>query len=607
MNKQDRGAARPAQPASQNKAAGRAFFQPRAAHPAQRWGPVAALTLVAAATLGGCGGGIDAGGSTPSPLSLSDRRPLSAEFTSRTAVSYSPYRSSTSESDLGREVITAANVLQDLRLINASGIGMIRLFSSRGFAETVLTVIRDNNLNMKVMLGAYVNPATSAVAEADNQAELTKAIALANSHRGTVEAVSVGNETMVEWSSHKVDVAVMARYLLQVRSAIRQPVTTDDNWLFWASVPKAIANVVDFAAVHSYPILDTFYDPLLWDWRFKSTAANQRPAAMVAGAVTEAKRQFGKAREAFDKLNLPGFPMVIGETGWTARDAGGGPVLNFRAHPVNQKMYFDALQAWAIEGRNSVHGPKAMFYFQAFDEPWKQGDDGWGLFNKDRQARYTVQSLGTCGVTWVCEAGGLTAADAVSWVAPTVASPVTANRYTLYSEAEVPGEVRPTGLRWDPFALTGYANTTATAASGDGNTSFEITPNPVNFGWGLFTYSAAGVTDNLSAYAGGRLNFSVKSDSYPGKIEVGISTDTEDRDVQEAYVRVGPGDFGYCNTNAWCTVSIPVSAFLAANPKLDLRMVSFRFIIADRYSFTGKPPNTTGLPKLYVDGIHWAK
>ena len=99
----------------------------------------------------------------------------------------------------------------------------------------------------------------------------------------------------------------------------------------------------------------------------------------------------------------------------------------------------------------------------------------------------------------------------------------------------------------------------------------------------------------------------MRSDSYPGRIEIGISTDTDDRDIQEAYLTVGPGDYGYCNTNQWCSVSIPVSAFLAANPKLDLRLVSFRFIIADRYSFTGKPLDTTGLPRISIDGLYWSK
>jgi exo-beta-1,3-glucanase (GH17 family) len=59
----------------------------------------------------------------------------------------------------------------------------------------------------------------------------------------------------------------------------QQPVTTNDNWLFWASVPKAIAEVVDFAAVHTYPFLDTFYNPTAYDWRQKHVpeASARRP------------------------------------------------------------------------------------------------------------------------------------------------------------------------------------------------------------------------------------------------------------------------------------------------------------------------------------------
>jgi exo-beta-1,3-glucanase (GH17 family) len=501
------------------------------------------LSLALAALLvSACGGGGGAtGGYTPLAQSQTDRRALSAAFVSRPAVSYSPYRSSVTEADLSKEVITPANVLQDLKLIRASGIGVIRLFSSRGFAETVLKVIRDNKLDLRVLLGAYPNPVTNAAAEADNQAELDRCIVLANAYADVVDAVSVGNEVMVTWSTHKIDVKVMAAYLQKVRNAIKQPVTTDDNWLFWAAVPKVIADVVDFASVHTYPLLDTFYDPTLWDWRLKSTATDQRASAMVTAAVNEAKRQFGEAQAAFDKLNLPDFPMIVGETGWTAVDVAGGPALAFRAHPVNQKLYFDALQAWAAEGRRaSSHGPKSVIYFQAFDEPWKGSDDGWGLFNTKRQARYVVQSLGSCGVTWECEPGSYTAASAVKWEAPVVNAAVSASRYALYSEASVAGEARATGLRWDPFGFTAYRDDNSTAAPGDGALNFEITPNPQDYGWGLFLYSGAGVTANLSGFATGRLNFSVKSDSYPGKIEVGISTDTEDRDVQEAFIQIAP-------------------------------------------------------------------
>jgi len=578
-------------------------------------GRVRRLSLLALATgvavlgtlgLAACGGG-DSGGYTPTAVSQTDRRPLPESLLTRASVNYSPYRTSRSVNDLGAEVITPANVLQDLRLIQATGIGSIRLFSSRAFARTVLEVIRDNNLNLVVQLGAYPNPITGQAADADNLAELDACIALANAFPTIVVAVSVGNETMVEWSAHKVAVADMARYIKRVRDAVRQPVTTNDNFLFWASVPPAIAEVVDYAAVHVYPFLDTFYNPSAFDWRQKATPEAQRARAMVDAAVAEAKSQFERARKGLNMLNLAHIPMVIGETGWAAVDTAGGPNLAFRAHPVNQKLYFDAMQRWAQEGRRDVQGPKAVFFFQAFDEPWKQGDDGWGLFNAQRQARYTVQGLGTCGVTWACEAGSYTDADAVKWVAPTLNPAITAPRHTLFADTVTAGEDRASGLRWDPFANTGYAVSSVGAASPDGGSHFEITPNPVDYGWGLFHYSGTGALANLSGFDKGQIKFLVRSDGYPGKIEVGISTDTEDRDIQEAFVQFGPGEYGYCNSNSWCQVSIPVSALLAANPKLDLRFVNFRFIVADRFSFTGKPLNQTGLPLLRIDGLHWSK
>jgi exo-beta-1,3-glucanase (GH17 family) len=568
------------------------------------------VAAAGAATLGlaGCGGNGDSGGYTPQAVSqTSDRRELPQSLLTRSAINYSPYRTSSKVEDLSKEVITAANVLQDLRLIQATGIGSIRLFSSRAFARTVLEVIRDNNLDLVVQLGTYPNPVTGPAAEADNMAELNAGIALANAFPTIVVAVSVGNETMVEWSAHKVAVADMARYIKHVRSAIRQPVTTNDNWLFWASVPKAIAEVVDYAAVHVYPFLDTFYNPTAYDWRQKSVAEPQRAQAMMDATLAEAKAQFNRARKGLELVNLGSLPMVIGETGWAAVDTAGGPNLAFRAHPVNQKIYFDALQQWAREGRRDAQGPKAIFLFQAFDEPWKQGDDGWGLFNARREARYAVQSLGTCGVTWTCEAGNYTAADAVKWVPPTLNAAVTANRYTLFADTVVAGENRATGLRWDPFASTSYRETNVGLASPDGGVHFEVTPTPVDYGWGLFNYSGTGVTTNLSNFANGQLKFQVRSDGYPGKLEVGISTDTEDRDGQEAYLQIAPGQFGYCNTNSWCEVSIPISAFVAANPKLDLRYVNFRFIVADRFSFTGKPLNQTGLPNIRIDGLHWSR
>ena len=562
----------------------------------------AVLTSIVAAGLSAilvaCGGG----GTTP--ISGVQIRPLSAEFTARKAVAYSPYRTAANVDGLAGEVITPANIKQDLDLLVAAGFGLIRLFDSDDkVGKQTLQVIRANNLNIKVQLGVYVQSGNDNF----NQAQLARAVALANTYRDIVLAVSVGNENMVVWSFNKISPEVMAGYISKVRSQITQPTTTDDNYLFWVASPTVVTDVIDFAALHTYPELDTYFDPTRWDWKLKDVPAAQRAAAMMDAAVAEAKRQYSEGRAALDSKGLSYMPIIIGETGWNAVDLGRLP---FRAHPVNQKMYLDRLNAWAAEGRVGA-GPKAVVYFEAFDEPWKLGDDKWGLFNVKREARFAVQSLGQCGVTWVCEPGAYTAADAAYFVTPVVGPQVTQNKYTLFSDAALTAsELRPSGLRWDAFDGDSVfaPEVTTSSAPGDAALSIEITPRPKIYGWGYLNQSSStpALSANLAGYAAGSLYFSVKT-TYAGKIEIGISSDTQDRTIEEAYLQIGNGDYGYCNTGAWCSVRIPLSAFLAANPKLDLSLILSRFIIADRYAFTGKTSNSNITTKINIDAIYWAK
>ena len=78
---------------------------------------VSGLALAATFGLAGCGGG-ESGGYTPSAVSqTAERRAFPAALANRASVNYSPYRTARNESELGSEVITPANVLQDLRLV----------------------------------------------------------------------------------------------------------------------------------------------------------------------------------------------------------------------------------------------------------------------------------------------------------------------------------------------------------------------------------------------------------------------------------------------------------------------------------------------------------
>ena len=559
-----------------------------------------AAFLVSTLALAGCGGG----GSTPQTHDGAVR-PLSAEFTSRKAVAYSPYRTAANVDGLAAEVIPKANIKQDLDLLVAAGFGLIRVFdSSDKVAKQTLEVIRDNNLDIKMQLGLFMQSGD----EVFNQNEIARGVALANAFPDIVLGVSVGNETMVSWSFNKIDPKVMRGYLKRVRDQITQPVTTDDNYAFWRDTDATITDVVDYAALHTYPELDTVFvpEPGLFDWRLKEVPEAQRAAAMMDAAIGEARFQYNLARNHLDRLGRADIPIVIGETGWNAVDVG---ALKFRAHPVNQKMYLDRLQAWAAEGRAGA-GPKAVFYFEAFDEPWKQGDDKWGLFNVARKARYAVKDFFPPAM-WVPgdasepATASLTDASALHWKAPNVNPAVTADRYVIFADTVGASDVRETGLQFDPFVKT-FWQTVADAAPGDAPSGLEIDPRPEVWGWGMLYQSRAGVTTNLSNFANGRLNFSIKT-TYPGAIEVAVLSDTEEKGAVEAYVQLAPGDYGHCNTGAWCQVSIPVADIVAKNPNLDLRMVTGRFVIADRYANTGKASGANITTKLTIDAVVWTK
>jgi hypothetical protein len=328
---------------------------------------------------------------------------------------------------------------------------------------------------------------------------------------------------------------------------------------------------------------------------------------MMNAAMVATRSQYQMVRDSLDRKGLRNMPIVIGETGWNAEDVNG---LRFRTSPVNQKMYFSRLATWRAEGRVGS-GPANVFYFEAFDEPWKGGDDKWGLFNVNRQARCVVQAL---SATYTPETGVSCADTNVNaFIAPAPKSPFVSSQYTVFSDA--PGATPANTFVALAFANggAGYGNTASNvAAPGDGSVGMEVirqVPLPIE-GWGVFFRPDPDGYDsrNLLSYsATGAIKFWIKTD-YPGKLEIGLSTDTAQGEVQEAYILLPSGSsYGYVNDNTWRQVTIPLQAFQAANPKIDLSMVLNPFVIADRYSNTGTPLGSNFQNKLYVDGIVWTK
>jgi exo-beta-1,3-glucanase (GH17 family) len=577
---------------------------------------LAALALTAAALLTACGGGGSVAVDAPqSAVATTNLRELPAEYLARKAVNYSPFRTGNRDT----ETPTEAQIKEDLDLLVAGNFKLIRLFdSSVKVANLTLEVIEKNNLDIKVQLGAYVNsfkyvynPPVIASIKAANIAELDRLIALATNpkFKDIILAVSVGNETMVSWSIVPIDPEDMVGYISYVRARVTQPVTTDDNFVFYAEIPKRISDLIDFASIHTYAEIDTQYpeSPYYWDWRQEGIPVvggdkTARATAMMNASMVATRAQFQMVRDSLDRKGLRNMPIVIGETGWNAVDVNN---LRFRAGPVNQKMFFTRLETWRAEGRVGP-GPANVFYFEAFDEPWKGSDDKWGLFNVQRQARCVIQAVST---TYIPEPGVSCAdADVVAFVTPVANSPFTATAYpVLNSTTALP----VTGLKIDAFDGDSATRAIVTPfpVSADGGQSILITPTPKDYGWGLLFYSTIPYgSENLSEFATatGRVNVLVKT-AYPGKFEIGVSTDTASGDVQEAYLQIGSGSYGYVNDDGWHLVSIPVLDFLAVNPKLDFSRVLSRFVIADRYEKTGKPLKSNITTPITIDGISWSK
>lgn len=306
-------------------------------------------------------------------------------------INYGPYRAA---GPGGGEMPTDAQVLEDLQLMESAGFNLVRLFGSDDVSDKILRLAAANATSLKFQLGIYLQGAFAPSCDDPvNRAQIARGILLANSYANVV-TVSVGNETSF---ANNLPVSCLEEYVRTVRSQITQPVTADDDFSFYAgraanrSLPDAVLRQVDFVAIHMYPLSN----PAGWDWQQQAVPAGfDRAAAMMNAALDysmEAYRAVSDYRYvgADGQLQQTGAtrPIVVGETGWKAVQTNPASSIEaYAARPANAKWYYDLMRGW--EG--SSGGPATIFYFVAFDEAWKGIDDGWGVWDAARRARYAL-------------------------------------------------------------------------------------------------------------------------------------------------------------------------------------------------------------------------
>jgi exo-beta-1,3-glucanase (GH17 family) len=339
------------------------------------------------------------------------RRPLPAIYSTGKAVNYSPYR--TEGGPITLEVPSDAEILQDLTLLDLAGFDLLRLFGARApatdvVAEKILRIAAENFPNMKFQLGVELKGLTSC-SQTDNDYNIAYLISNLSKYPNVV-TISVGNET--SFFSRYMPLPCLESYIRTIRSQVTQPVTADDDWTFYAGKstfetservpvkPDTILALIDFASIHMYPFSYT-----VWDWQQTSVPAGPaRAEAMMEQSLVALKEWYGEVVN-YQYVGADGvtvsvgdsMPITVGETGWKARQTNpAAEIETYAAREENAKWYVDLLYgnpggypAW----QGSADGPPMIFYFEAFDETWKGIDDGWGLWDITRQARYALCGL----------------------------------------------------------------------------------------------------------------------------------------------------------------------------------------------------------------------
>lgn len=283
-------------------------------------------------------------------------------------ISYSAYRDGEGPDQGG--ITSKAHILEDLKLLSKRW-KLIRMYGADAQSRNVLEVIRDNNLPIKVMQGAWISGHQTAQ---ENNQQIEQVIDLANKFGDIVVAVNVGNEIFVDWSWHKVgDMDEVISDIRKVRANIRQPVTVNDDYNFWNKPhSEKIAREVDFIGLHAYAFWNnkTIDEAMDWTQSIYQDIQQRHPHHLIAYT----------------------------ETGWpTSRvydDSYEGQLIG-RANEINQQKFFQQYDAWV--NQNKI----ISLYFSAFDEKWKGGFDGenpmdkaekhWGIYYSDRSPKSSLK------------------------------------------------------------------------------------------------------------------------------------------------------------------------------------------------------------------------
>lgn len=342
------------------------------------------------------------------------------------AISFGSYR------EKSRDIQPSlAELKEDVKLLSAMGIKVLRTYNVYlDEATNLLKVIRelkneDPTFEMYLMLGAWIDcknawtdlPDRIRNEESERNArEINRAVELAKEYPDIVKIIAVGNEAMVHWATeYYVEPAIILKWVNHLQELKKNGdlpetlwITSSDNFASWGGGGSeyhnddlnALIEAVDYISMHTYPMHDTHYNPRFWGVRASEKSHNDidKIHAAMTRSRNYAINQYNSVVAYMRSIGVEK-PVHVGETGWaTISNEHYGPDGSRAVDEYKSGIYHKAMRDWSDSLGIS------LFYFEAFDEQWKDAknplgsENHFGLINLQSQAKYAIWDLVDAGV-----------------------------------------------------------------------------------------------------------------------------------------------------------------------------------------------------------------
>ncbi|MEP0006971.1 MAG: glycosyl hydrolase family 17 [Balneola sp.] len=342
------------------------------------------------------------------------------------AISYSGYR------ELSRDVVpTIEELKEDMLLLEAMGIKIVRTYNV--YLEAVPRLLEaiselkkeDPEFEMYVMMGAWIDAKNAWTEKPDrirdedsprNTKEIERAVNLAVKYPDIVKIIAVGNEAMVHWQEeYWVEPGIILRWVSHLQNLKKEGklpedlwITSSDNFASWGGGGEEyhkedlneLIRSVDYISMHTYPMHDTHYNPDFWGVRKNQIdlSDEEKIEAAMQRSLNYATSQYQSVVDYMKSIGV-NKPVHIGETGWaTISNSFYGDNGSKATDEFKMGRYHDLIRAWSDENKVSV------FYFEAFDEKWKDAqnqlgsENHFGLINLQSEAKYPLWEMVDAGV-----------------------------------------------------------------------------------------------------------------------------------------------------------------------------------------------------------------